>query len=210
MKQLFLLLSGAVLSNAQSLSFGALAGAPISEGNGPFYSLFGGLTPGRWAGGPKVELHLPRRFSIELDALYRTSRDHTIYSFYTGPDTGPYLGQYARNTKTWDFPLLVKYRVTDRPIRPFLDAGIQFSRLSNRVLNSFNCLSTPPGACANTVPGPASGRYDYVLHRAGLVTGGGIEFKTAHMMIAPEVRVGRVDRGTQVTGLVGFTFGRRR
>ncbi len=72
----------------------------------------------------------------------------------------------AGGGSVWQFPILAKFRLLSGPIAPYLEGGPSYSHLSD----------------VKTLPD--------LLHSSnyGLVLGGGIEFKVAHIRIAPEIR----------------------
>jgi hypothetical protein len=77
--------------------------------------------------GPYLELRLPGRMSIEVDALYRS------YNFRNAG--------IASSTNTWEVPVLLKHRVLSGPIKPYFEGGAAFSRLSEIPNVSINHLS---------------------------------------------------------------------
>jgi len=78
MKRIVLLLAAAYSGSAQMISVGVKGGAVLSDSLSQ-QSIFTSATSGTWTGGPTVELHLPYRLSIEIDALYHGSRETTTY-----------------------------------------------------------------------------------------------------------------------------------
>lgn len=193
------------------MSIGALAGAPINNPGLGFFNPYLQSLPSRWTGGPKFEVHLPKRFSVEVDAIYRVDRHSSLYSYTNGPAAVLFQSQTSTRAKTWDFPILAKYRLPVGPVRPFLSGGILLSRRSNAITATATCLASQE-ACSdpNLYRYLGSGRIDYTSRQAGPVAGAGVEFKTKYLTIAPEVRVSRIDRNHQVTGFVGFTWRPRR
>ena len=168
---------------AQPFGAGLKVGVPATDAFKvlpvPSPSIFTGDSPS-YTIGPYVELRLPANMGIEVDALYRS------YNFRTDG-----LGSSA---SSWEFPFLVKHRFFAGPVRPYFDAGVSFSRLSDIKLSSLN-------------------------HRSnyGIVVGGGLEFNLFLIKVSPEVRyTGWAFRnfdGTQVQSkrnqlavLVGFGF----
>jgi hypothetical protein len=101
MIRFLLILLAVVPAHAPLFSYGFKAGSPVNYPGG-FPTLFSSRVESRWTGGPTIELHLPARFSLEFDALYRSH--------------------------VWDFPLLLKYRFTGGPMRPFVSGGAFYSR----------------------------------------------------------------------------------
>jgi hypothetical protein len=209
MTKLILLFVGAVAANAQILSLGAKVGSPINDPGVYTNSPFGTFSQGRWTGGPTVELHLPANFSIEFDALYRSSQS-TTHSILNFGATNPLQTDSSTNMKGADLPLLLKYRFRFWGVRPFLSAGYQWSyeNRSSQILAS--CLGsagscTPPGANF----GPGYGSAESSLWRNGPAAGAGVEFKVKALAISPEVRYTHLTQPNtnQVTALVGFSFG---
>lgn len=208
---LFLLAAG-IAAFAQPVSFGLKGGAPINSPNGQL-SAFGTNSEGRWIGGPSVEFHLKRRFSIELDALYHTNQSNYSGTTQFGPDVNPFQFSGAQKTKAWDFPLLLKYKILDGPVKPFVSAGIQWSRESTQGYALYTCLGperscTPAGA--SNAFNPRGSAFEYSRFTGAPVLGAGFEHQTKYFTVSPEVRVNAFGRPNQnkhgVTAMVGFTF----
>lgn len=216
MRMIFVLLISCTILQAQSgspfsVSAGVKLGAPINE-IGPKRDPFGSTTQGRWTGGPSVELHLPRNFSVEFNALYRTIRNTRSSPLQFGVDLNPYTASFLQDTSAWDFPLLLKYRFRWGSTRPFLSAGHYWSHESRKVTNTTFC-NGPAGSCRppSLVSEPAWNYREYSETIRGLVTGAGIEFRTRYVNISPEFRFQRptnsYPRDNRFTGMVGFSFG---
>ena len=160
-----------------------------------------------------MELHLPLHFSIEFDALYRGSQGSTSYPFNfisstSTTSTSTVLYSSSQKTKAWDFPLLLKYRFLNGPVRPFLSAGYAWSHESTNSFGTATCLGGQ-GACDS--PGflfTPFGSAHYTTERQGPVLATGVEFKASRVFISPEVRFTHLTQPNtnQVTMLVGFTF----
>ena len=69
-------------------------------------------------------MHLPWGFGVEVDALYR----HFDYTNIVGSTTGA-LGSVA-SAGDWEFPLLLKYRFPAKLVRPYVDGGVAFDRVT--------------------------------------------------------------------------------
>ncbi|MBZ5632310.1 MAG: PorT family protein [Acidobacteriia bacterium] len=179
---LFILLVAAVAS-AQPLGAGVKIGVPATDAfkvfPDPTLGVFSGESP-RYTVGPYVELRLPARMAVEVDALYRS------YDFRSAG--------VGASGSSWEFPVLIKHRFAAGLVRPYFDAGVSFSQLSDIKLSSLN-------------------------HRSnyGIVVGGGLEFNLFLVKVSPEVRyTGWAFRnfdGSQVQSnrnqlavLVGFGF----
>jgi hypothetical protein len=80
--------------------------------------------------GPTVELALPKRFSVEVDAIYRPLRTETVTTF-NGMKSDPFPGSNA----TWEIPVMAKYRFAMGLIRPFVEAGPSFRLPANNLSN---------------------------------------------------------------------------
>ena len=197
-----------------SITGGFKAGAPLNDPPGG-NTLFSSYNQGRWTGGPTVEFHLPFQFSVEFDALFHSNRSGNSFSFPPGPNVNSYTVSSFQKTNAWDTPLLLKRVFQVGPIKPFLSGGYYWSRESRENSFSYAC-SGPQGSCLPSgypAPEPSSGFNRYSQTVSGLVGGAGLEFKTRHVTISPELRYNRVKHGAnndgRFTGLVGFTFGRK-
>ena len=168
---------------------------------------------GRWTVGPTAEVKIYRRFSLELDALYRSYRNTSVFVF-SGPltpggDTVQFESAAKNETHVWDLPVLLKYRFTAGRWRPFLDAGYQWSFSSSDVRSNLTCLSGPNTCSGVPLPfGPSSGTTSTDVAR-GPAAGAGVEIKVGKFKLAPEVRythLSNAPNANQVTVLAGFTF----
>jgi hypothetical protein len=148
----FLVAAGCV--SAQPFGAGLKIGVPATDAFKvlpvPTLAVFTGDQP-RFTVGPYVEMKLPARMAVEVEALYKS------YSFSSAG-----VGSSA---SSWEFPVLIKHRFIAGPVRPYFDAGLSFSRLSDIKLASLN-------------------------HRSnyGVVVGGGVEFNLFLVKVSPEVR----------------------
>jgi hypothetical protein len=208
MRWIFILTS-AVALQAQPISYGFKLGTPVNDPSNPFST----SSQSRWTGGPFVELHLPRRFSVEFSTLFRTSRTNEDRPFRLGEAQSAYLFSSTDKVKTWDFPLLLKYRFTEGRFRPFLGAGGAWSHRRSEFEVLYSCLG-PQGSCRPTEY-PVDLFYSSqksTLTRFGPAASAGFDIATEHVMISPEVRWNRSFSGgptrNQYTVMVGFSFGR--
>ena len=139
---------------SQPLGAGIKVGVPATDAFKilpvPTFAAFTGESA-RYTVGPYVELRLPARMAVEIEALYRS------YDFRNAG-----IGTSA---SSWEFPVLIKHRLSSKLVRPYFDAGVSFSRLSDIKLESLN-------------------------HRSnyGVVVGGGVEFNLFLVKVSPEVR----------------------
>jgi hypothetical protein len=85
-------------------------------------------------GGPRVELHLPRGFSLQVDALHRAIRSQENSTIAVDPATAATRNSghfYQQTHATWEFPVLAKYRFQLGRVRPFVEAGPAFRPARN-------------------------------------------------------------------------------
>jgi hypothetical protein len=199
-----LLLAGVAL--AQPVSFGLKAGPPLTDSVSP---VEGDTTAaaGRYLVGPELEVRLPRGLSVEFDALYR----HFSYANYDvlAGTTVSTIG----SSGNWELPLVAKYRLRRKLVRPYVEAGAAWDVLSGLKNSSTATPCTIP-VCqgANYPPTP------YGQTTAGVVVGGGVDLHWKAFHIAPEFRFtrwaqlyfnlsGYLQSGqNQVEFLVGFTY----
>src|SRR5437763_5660165 len=181
MTRFLLLLVAGTTASAQLISFGAKIGAPLKDSNlNSNSSPFSTSNIGRWSGGPTIELHLPYRLSIEVDALYHSRTQTDTFGTRLGDpasDGGtPFLFASRTRTKAWEFPILIKYRFLNGPIRPFVSAGASLTHEDNENSNSLSCLGSLAG-CAAASPRFFFGQSKFSTFRKGPTAGAGIEFK---------------------------------
>lgn len=149
--------------------------------------------PRRLIVGPVVEFHLPRRLSVEIDALYRPVSMRSTISSTTGftgfvPGAGVVPSTFTYSYVTWEFPVLVKQKFALGKTAPFIGVGPSFRR--QQALS----FSSPYGA----------------------VAGAGVEIPWGPLRVSPAVRYTRWASGripgledarlNQSEMLVGVTF----
>lgn len=114
--------------------------------------------------GPLVEVELPHGLSAEADLLYKR------------------LGfPESRSAGRWELPVLLKYRLTEKRIAPFFEAGASFNRI--------------------TGPGVLQDAGAELRHRGakGAIAGAGLQIRAGAFRITPEFRFTRwVDRNLGV------------
>ena len=209
-KWLIVFTAGAILQ-AQPISYGVKLGTPINDPSQ--YGVFSNGSVSRWTGGPFVELHLPYRLSVEFSALYRPSRETESRPFHLGEAQNAYLSSSVDKVKTWDFPLLLKYRFADGAFRPFIGVGGAWSHRRSEFEAFYSCLG-PQGSCRPPdYPNVGfGGTLKSTLTRFGPAASAGFDVRTQRVTISPEVRWNRVFSGGQTadqfSAVVGFSFGR--
>jgi hypothetical protein len=147
------LLVVAGFASAQPFGAGVKVGVPATDA----YKVFPFPKPGtvftagqpRFTVGPYVELRLPAGMAVEVDALYRN------YDFLSA----------GTSASSWEFPVLLKHRISLPLVKPFFDGGVSFSQLSDLSGLSVNHHSN-----------------------YGIVVGGGVEFHLLLIKVSPEIR----------------------
>ena len=158
---------------AQPVSVGVKFGVPVTDALETFRGNQAAYVSNthRYLVGPTVQLNLPFRFSIEVDALYR--RLGYEYNQFAGAGS-PTSTRTVANS--WEFPVLGKYAIWGGPVRPFIDAGANFRHISgvDQVRSTLNAVNV-------TVAAPEFNKDNDI----GFVFGGGVEFKLGPMRITP-------------------------
>jgi opacity protein-like surface antigen len=170
---LLLLTLSAGMASGQLFSFGAKFGVPLTD----FFNTVSNsnftfnATTDRYIVGPTAELRLPFGFGIEADALYR-------HMSYTGTGLVGSITGSSVNSGDWEFPVLLKYRFPMKIVRPYVDGGVAWDKLSGLTQSVKQSVSTgtPTVVNQNTT--------------AGLVLGGGIDIHVK-IHIMPELRYTR-------------------
>jgi hypothetical protein len=169
-------LAGAPFALGQPFSFGVKGGVPLTDflsaTNGGGLGYF--TTTNRYIVGPTAELRLPFGLGVEFDALYRhlnfnsVSNSSVLIGFQT---VVPGQAYSSTTSGAWEFPLLVKYRFPTRIVRPYVDAGVVWDKLSGLTQLTYGATpasstSRPSELRNNTVTGFAAGvgrRYPLAL-----------------------------------------------
>src|SRR5947209_4810313 len=139
MTRTLLMMLAAPLAFAQTFSFGVKAGARLMEAfdtarnaNSTYASLGKSYTVG-----PVIQIGLPLRLAVEVDALYK----RVGYAQILGGLTDGYI---RTSGNSWEFPVLLKYRFTSSRVRPYVSGGPNFSALAGlKQLGQFSDLGIP-------------------------------------------------------------------
>ncbi len=162
LRSLFLITTVALtcsISYGQSVAIGAIGGVRATS------DLTGGAATsvsGRYVVGPELNIGLPFGLGIEVDALYRRQAYQA---------SGFYSGQFNEHANSWEFPLLLKFKLPFPLIKPFVEAGYA------------------PRVIDGTVHYNTNGSTDAEHFTSqGLVVGGGVQFGIGRLRLAPAVR----------------------
>lgn len=133
----------------------------------------------RYIVGPMVQMNLPLHLGLEVDALYRR------YSYTS--DAAPFNSVISTKTSsnTWEFPILLKYRVFKGPLSPFLVAGPNFRYVSEGERTSSGLSANPPSS-SDLVPRELQNRF-----APGFSVGGGVSLGAKALKIEPQFRYTR-------------------
>jgi hypothetical protein len=156
-------------ASAQSISVGALGGAPFTDVvNGNTVNGIQSIAKStNFTIGPSLQVNLPASLRIEVDALFRP------YSFnLTGVNIANDISALQ-----WRFPFLLQYRFGTPVVKPFVEAGLSFDHLSG-ISAAAKSITSGPGQ---------------LLHSsdAGLVLGAGIDVKVPFIRLSGELRYTR-------------------
>ena len=108
--------------------------------------------------GPMLEVRLPMGVAVEADALYRPLHLTSVLSNPGGSFSD------SRTVNSWEFPILLKYRMGFPIVKPYIEVG-----------PSFRHVSEFPGDSPH-------------LSTKGLTMGVGVEARALFIRVAPEFR----------------------
>lgn len=182
MRSLLLLLLTSTVAFSEIVSFGVKGGVPLTDA----FKISGGSTffsdKQPYTIGPVLELNLPFRLSVEFDALYKPLEYGSNVESIS-PD-GRTLTSMRTTGSSWQFPLLLKYRLTGGLLRPYLGAGFAFHRLSG--------LKQLTGRAGDPSPVESSEPRELIDSSGmGAVLGGGLELRVPFIRLSSEIRYTR-------------------
>jgi hypothetical protein len=161
---------------AQLIGGGIKFGAPLTDAKVAFNPSNAFNSDATYVIGPQFELRLPAGFAIEFDALYTNLKLKPVNIAATA------LGLNAFDADSWEFPLLGKKKFGKGALKPFVDVGASFRRLTN-IKNIGNFIA---GSGASTNASDYEGR-----NSTGFVLGGGLEIRALFIRLTPEIRFTR-------------------
>lgn len=187
-------------SFAQHLSVSVLGGARLTGALDPdaqnrdesrFYTV-----------GPTIEISLPSKLSLEVDALYRRMGDSGGTCVFT------FCAFTRTRANSWEFPIILKRRLAIRGAAPFAGLGYSPRRVGQRTEQtvSYRTGSVAGESVDYTSSHTTSKSPAEVSH--GLVAAGGIELSAQKFKVGPEIRYTRwKDRFWEYNGSHGFFTG---
>jgi hypothetical protein len=190
----FLVLLLAAPCFAQPLSVGVKGGVRASDDITGFSAT---SESKRYVVGPMAELRLPLGFAVEVNALYRAEGYRTAFGNFAGSFTA------RERANSWEFPILLKYRLPVPLLRPYVTGGI-----APRTLHGTE------DANGFTVDIPTGQRTFYSTHitrewdsSVGAVMGGGIHLDFGRLGFSPELRYTRwTSTPINISGPQGYFF----
>lgn len=153
----------------QSLTVGVIGGARVTD------DLTGaGATSvsKRYVVGPELDIGLPFGLGVEVDALYRREG---FQSSFSNDFSSSFSDERANS---WEFPMLLKYRLPIPLVKPFLEAGYA-PRVIHGSISSNVPISPPFQHSTSSEHWPDS---------QGLVIGGGVQLAIGSLRLSPGVR----------------------
>ncbi len=185
MKPLILLFVGGAAAFSQPFTFGVKGGVPLTD----FLNVASALpdqpsalaNTNRYVVGPTVELRLPAGLGIEFDALFRQYDYQTTGGLIVGSTST------KANTNAWEFPLLLKYRMPTRVVRPFLDAGVAWDHLQG-IEATVTRIVSPLVTTTTQTSNPPELKETTTM---GAVFGAGLDIHLLVLHLSPEVRYTR-------------------
>ena len=213
MKLPCLLILAAAAASAQPFSIGVKGGMPMTDFVDVVraQNINASTTTNRYILGVTGEARLPFGLGVEVDVLYR----HFRYNSSSGVSN---LTSNITNIDTtagaWEFPILAKYRFKGKFVRPFVDGGVAWDKLSGLTQTVKNVVATVSHSTTTSSPPELANSTT-----RGYVLGAGLDLKLLIIHITPEVRLTRwgakhfIDttgivnsKQNQAEFLVGITF----
>jgi len=186
---LFLFLTSPAFS--QEVHWGVKGGTPITDHFQTVRSP--ALQAGYWSKvnrytvGPTLEVNLPFRLGLEFGMLYK--RQH-FTGLAVSSTRGPMFPidvsvTHKTTANSWEFPILLKYSLSNRRTDPFVEWGASLQYLSN--VRQVRTTARFPGPTLEitTTDKPAELQRTF---NTGFVMGTGVEFRVPPVRISPEFR----------------------
>ena len=145
----------------------------------------------RYTFGPSVEWRAANGFGLELNALYHRMGYVAIVRFLPGFQANSGRSAIDIKGNSWDFPLLLKYRLSWRR-KPFVAAGPVLRHVGPVRGRGQQMTQDPIRGTVSTIEldttRPSELRKRFF---PGITAGAGIEFRLPHALLLPEFRYTR-------------------
>jgi len=128
----------------------------------------------RYIVGPTVDIRLPKRFSVEVDALYQR------FGFTGFESIARTFANVRERTNSWEFPVILKYHLPIRLVHPFVGIGY-----APQIVNGSD-VSSGGGEYVSSFYNQRT-TTDYPVTQ-GVVVSGGVSLGVGHFRFTPEVR----------------------
>jgi hypothetical protein len=207
------LILAAAAASAQPFSYGVKGGMPLTDfvDAARAQNINSSTTTNRYIVGVTGEARLPFGLGVEVDVLYR----HFRYSQSSGISSiTTNITNIDTTSGAWEFPILAKYRFKGKILRPFVDGGVAWDKLSGLTQTVKSVVATVSHTTTTSSPAELANSTT-----RGYVLGGGLDLKLLLIHITPEVRLTRwgakhfIDttgivnsKQNQAEFLVGITF----
>ena len=172
--------------SAQSIGIGIKAGVPLTDVLKPGAITRAQVDTTRLTIGPVLEVRLPFGLGIEMGAMYKRFKQ----TGQTGPRDLTVINQTGQS---WEFPVLGKVRLPAIGVRPYLEGGFSYNRLSDVVKPFQTAISNPKDLVT-------------AVGRPGFVMGGGIEIGSGKLRLAPGLRWTRYNTSTFIPSVNSIDF----
>ncbi len=171
-----LLMAIGILSSSvcfgQALAVGVIGGA---RGTDDLTGAGATSVSKRYVIGPALDIGLPLGFAVEADALYRREGYQSSFSNFGSSVFS------AERANSWEFPILLKYRLPFPVVRPFLEAGYA-PRVIHGSISSNYVQFLPPLPFQHSTAST-----DWPVSH-GLVMGGGVQLAIGPLRLSPGFR----------------------
>jgi len=162
------------ICSSQTVFVGAVAGGRLTD------DVAGSARPEsrRYIVGPMIELSLPLGFAVEFEAIYhRHGYSAEAYHFVQA--------QIDRErANSWEFPILLRYKLPVSTVRPFLEVGVAPRTISGTISTTSTTSDVITGQTTISTSTVAT-NWDTSI---GFVAGVGVQFGVGRLRFSPEGR----------------------
>jgi hypothetical protein len=177
---------------AQSVGIGIKAGVPLTDVLKPGAITQAKVDTTRLTIGPVIDLRLPFGLGLETGALYKRFRQ-------TGTTGSNNQVAINEGGASWEFPILAKFRLPGILVRPYVEGGFSYNRLTDIAKPFQTAVNNPSDLLASVT-------------RPGFVMGTGMEIGSGKLRLVPGLRWTRYEErsfipsANSIDFLVGLMF----